>query len=276
MVVFYIYLPTKMNLEQITKEVCKIATEAGDFLAKERKTFRKSEVKEKNTHDYVTYVDKETEKLIVGRLSALLPHAGFITEENTVEFVESDYCWIIDPLDGTTNYIHDNAPYCVSIALSYKSELQVSVVYEVCRDECFYAWKGGKAYMNGEVISVSETGNFNQAFVGLDLPYNDKDFKPVINHLMNELYGKASSIRINGSAAMSMCYVAAGRFDIWAEAFIKSWDFSAGALIVEEAGGRVTDFVGGRDFHKGHKIIASNGLLHEHFIHLLTPFDSQF
>ena len=271
---FYIY-SYKMNLEQITAEVCRIAKEAGGFLAVERKTFRKSEVKEKNTHDYVTYVDKETEKLVVGKLSALMPQAGFITEENTVEFTESDYYWIVDPLDGTTNYIHDNAPYCVSIALSYKSELQVGVVYEVCRDECFYAWKGGKAYMNGDIISVSDIDNINQAFIGLDLPYNDREYKPVINHLMNELYGKASSIRINGSASMSMCYVAIGRFDVWAEAFIKPWDYSAGALIVQEAGGLVTDFIGGACFQEGHKIIASNGLLHDEMIQLLAPYNNQ-
>jgi len=265
-----------MNLEFLTSEVCKIAREGGYFLAKERKTFRKDKVEEKNAHDYVSYVDKETEKLLVAKLAQLLPQAGFITEEDTVEFEKRDYYWVIDPLDGTTNYIQDNAPYCVSIALSTESEILLGVIYEVCRDECFYAWKGGKSYLNGEQIYVSETSSMNKAFIGLDLPYNDKDYKPVVEHMMHELYGLASSIRINGSAAMSLCYVAAGRFDAWAEAFIHPWDFMAGAIIIQEAGGMVTDFHGSLSFSKGHHIIASNSLLHDNMMELLMPFRDSF
>lgn len=261
-----------MNLEFLTSEVCKIAKEGGSFLAQERKTFRKDRVEEKNAHDYVSYVDKETEKLLVARLSQLLPQAGFITEEDTVAFEKKDYYWVIDPLDGTTNYIQDNAPYCVSIALTTETEILLGVVYEVCRDECFYAWKGGRSYLNETQIHVSDKDNMGQAFIGLDLPYNARDYKPVVNHLMDSLYGKVSSVRINGSAAMSMCYVAAGRFDAWAEAYIKPWDFMAGALIVLQAGGSVTNFKGTSLFRKGHDILASNSLLHNDMLELLAPF----
>lgn len=261
-----------MNLKQLTLEVCKIAKIGGTFLSKERKTFNKSMVEEKNAHDYVSYVDKETEKLLVKELSQLLPEAGFITEEDTVEFTENEYYWVIDPLDGTTNFIHDNAPYCVSIALTHKSEPIVGVVYEVCRNECFYAWKGGKAYMNDKQISVSDTTDINKALIGLDLPYNDKQYKPIINHLIDNLYGKASSIRMNGSAATSLCYVAIGRFDTWIEAYIKPWDFMAGALIVQEAGGMITNYSGDRNFVKSHHIIASNNSLHTEALSLVAPF----
>ncbi len=261
-----------MNLEFLTSEVCKIAKEGGHFLAQERKTFRKDRVEEKNAHDYVSYVDKETEKLLVARLSQLLPQAGFITEEDTVAFEKKDYYWVIDPLDGTTNYIQDNAPYCVSIALTTDAEILLGVVYEVCRDECFYAWKGGSSFLNETQIRVSDTDNMSQAFIGLDLPYNAGDYKSVVNHLMDSLYGKVSSVRINGSAAMSMCYVAAGRFDAWAEAYIKPWDFMAGALIVLQAGGAVTNFTGSSLFRKGHDILASNSLLHNDMLELLAPF----
>ncbi len=261
-----------MNLEFLTSEVCKIAKEGGHFLAQERKTFRKDRVEEKNAHDYVSYVDKETEKLLVARLSLLLPQAGFITEEDTVAFEKKDYYWVIDPLDGTTNYIQDNAPYCVSIALTTETEILLGVVYEVCRGECFYAWKGGKSYLNETQIHVSDKDNMGQAFIGLDLPYNAGDYKLVVNHLMASLYGKVSSVRINGSAAMSMCYVAAGRFDAWAEAYIKPWDFMAGALIVLQAGGSVTNFKGSSLFRKGHDILASNSLLHNDMLELLAPF----
>ena len=135
-----------LDLKQLTVEVCRIATEAGHFLKEERKNFRRERVMEKHAHDYVSYVDKESEVRLVKALSALLPEAGFITEEGSATYQDEPYCWVIDPLDGTTNYIHDEAPYCVCIALRSRTELLLGVVYEVCRNECFYAWKGGKAH----------------------------------------------------------------------------------------------------------------------------------
>jgi len=261
-----------MNLENIASQICKIAKETGRFLTDERLVFQKDKIETKSANNFVSYVDKAAEQLIVEKLSKLLDSASFITEEGTVDYIEKDYCWIIDPLDGTTNFIHDNAPYCVSIALSYKSELLLGVVYEVCRDECFYAWKEGGAYLNGQKIGVSSVKDFSQSFIELGLPYNDKEFKPVINSLINQLYGKVNGIRINGSAAISLCYVAAGRFEIYAEAFINIWDFAAGALIIKEAGGLVSNFSGSEDFLKGHHVIASNGQVHSPMISLLATF----
>ena len=122
-----------LDLKQLTGDVCRIATEAGHFLKEERKNFRRESVVEKHAHDYVSYVDKESEVRIVKALSALLPEAGFITEEGSATYQDEPYCWVIDPLDGTTNYIHDEAPYCVCIALRSRTELLLGVVYEVCR-----------------------------------------------------------------------------------------------------------------------------------------------
>ena len=246
-----------LDLEQLTADVCRIATAAGHFLKEERKNFRRESVIEKCTHDYVSYVDKESERRLVTELSALLPEAGFIAEEGSATYNDEPYCWVIDPLDGTTNYIHDNAPYCVSIALRSRDELLLGVVYEVCRDECFYAWKGGKAWLNGEPLHISDIDDVTNAFLIVELAY-----KQIAMHLLDDLYGKAGAIRMNGSAAAAICYVAAGRFDGWLEAFIGKWDYSAAALIVLEAGGEVTDFYGSRDFMEGHHIIATNGHLH--------------
>lgn len=251
-----------LDLEQLTADVCRIATAAGHFLKEERKNFRRESVIEKCTHDYVSYVDKESERRLVTELSALLPEAGFIAEEGSATYNDEPYCWVIDPLDGTTNYIHDNAPYCVSIALRSRDELLLGVVYEVCRDECFYAWKGGKAWLNGEPLHISDIDDVTNAFLIVELPYNDAAYKRIAMHLLDDLYGKAGAIRMNGSAAAAICYVAAGRFDGWLEAFIGKWDYSAAALIVLEAGGEVTDFYGSRDFMEGHHIIATNGHLH--------------
>ena len=259
-----------MDLALLTKEVCCIATNAGTFLKEERKTFRSEMVEEKHAHDYVSYVDKESEKRIVGALSALLPEAGFITEEGSAVYRDEPYCWVVDPLDGTTNYIHDNAPYCVSIALRSKKELLLGVVYDPCRNECFYAWKGGGAYVDGEQMRVSDVNNFENAFLVVELPYNSGQYSRTGEHLIHSLYGKVGGIRMTGSAALAICYVAAGRFDGWAEAFIGKWDYAAAALMVQEAGGRVTDFYGNDLFIDGHHVIATNGRLHGDLQRLLN------
>lgn len=256
------------NLKALTESVCRIAREAGYFLKEERKNFSREVVQEKHAHDYVSYVDKASEKRIVSALRQLLPEAGFIAEEGSAAYSDEPYCWVVDPLDGTTNYIHDNAPYCVSIALRDKQSLLLGVVYEPCRDECFYAWKGGGAYVNGERLRVSLVSEPKDAFVVAELPYNFEQYARTGEHLIRELYGRVAGIRMTGSAALAICYVAAGRFDAWLEAFIGKWDFSAAALMVLEAGGRITDFGGSDAFLDGHHIIATNGPLHPLFLKL--------
>jgi myo-inositol-1(or 4)-monophosphatase len=262
-----------MDLDQLTGQVVKIAGEAGFFLREQRKCFRSESVIEKRHYDYVSYVDKETERLIIRLLRGLLPDAGFITEEGQGVYRGETYCWIIDPLDGTTNYIHDYAPYCVSIALQKGKELLLGVVYEVCRDEYFRAWKSGGAYLNEDRIYSSQTKEINKAFVGLGLPYSYEKYRPFLNKFFPCLYGSTSGIRICGSAAVNLCYVAAGRFDFWLEAFIKPWDFAAGALIVSEANGIVSGLDGHANFMEGHHILASsNQILHENILNLLANF----
>ncbi len=250
------------KLESLTDEVRNIAVNAGLFLKEERKTFHRESVEEKHAHDYVSYVDKESERKIVAALSALLPEAGFIAEEGSATYNNEPYCWVVDPLDGTTNYIHDNAPYCVSIALRTKTELLIGVVYDPCRNECFYAWKGGGAYVDGHKMHVSDVRKLEDAFIVAELPYNARQYGKTGEYLIHQLYGKVGGIRMTGSAALAICYVAAGRFDVWAEAFIGMWDYAAATLMVLEAGGRVTDFYGNDTFIDGHHIIASNGHLH--------------
>ena len=256
------------DLKILTESVCCIAREAGYFLKEERKNFSREAIRKKQPHDYVSYVDKESEKRVVAALRELLPEAGFITEEGSATYQDEPYCWVVDPLDGTTNYIHDNAPYCVSIALRDKDSLLLGVVYDPCRDECFYAWQGGGAYVNGERMEVSSVQQVEDAFVVTELPYNSDRYARTGEHLIHELYGRVAGIRMTGSAALAICYVAAGRFDAWLEAFIGKWDFSAAALMVLEAGGRITDFCGSDDFLDGHHIIATNGLLHPLFLKL--------
>jgi myo-inositol-1(or 4)-monophosphatase len=260
------------NLEKITRLVCAIAREAGSYIRKERAAFSLDKVERKHAHDYVSYVDKGSEKLIVSRLREVLPEAGFITEEGSAGHTDEQYVWVVDPLDGTTNFIHGFAPYAVSIALCKGREIIIGVVYEIVADECFHAWKGGGAYLevrdkrsevrNEVPLEVSKS-TINDALLCLQLPYNSDAYKPVITRLIQHYYGQVGSIRMIGSAAIALCYVAAGRLDAYAERYIGQWDYMAGALIVMEAKGSVTNYAGDAYFMEGDSVVASNGVVHQ-------------
>jgi myo-inositol-1(or 4)-monophosphatase len=260
-----------MNVEQLTEKITLIAREAGEFVGEQRKSFRPEDVVEKGKYDYVSHIDKDTEVLLIRRLSALLPEAGFISEEGQAAYHDEEYCWIIDPLDGTTNYIHDFAPYCISIALRKGDVIVIGVVYEVCRRECFYAFEGGGAYLNGKPIHVSRTTETERAFIGIGLPYNYAKYGALAGDIIPRFYGASMGIRLTGSAAANLCYVAAGRYDVWFEAYIYLWDFAAGARIVQEAGGIVTGFDRNPDYASSHHIVASaNGVLHQKMLDFIS------
>ncbi|MCR4852884.1 MAG: inositol monophosphatase [Prevotella sp.] len=253
------------DLKALTTSVCEVARRAGRYIEEERTKFHTESVERKHAHDYVSYVDKASEKLIVESLKALLPEAGFITEEGTATRHEEEYCWVVDPLDGTTNFIHNYAPYCVSIALCKGKEILMGVVYEVTTGECFYAWKDGGAYCNEKPLKVGRN-DINDALLCLQLPYNSEVYRPVAQRLIGHFYGHVASVRMSGSAAMSLCYVAAGRLDGYAEKFIGQWDFMAGACIVKEAGGKVTDYDGDDYFMEGDSVVATNGKIHQELL----------
>ncbi|MDR1556550.1 MAG: inositol monophosphatase [Tannerellaceae bacterium] len=259
------------RLNSIHAEVRRLAREAGLFLKRERTKFDSSRIEEKSAHNYVSYVDKESEAFLVESLSRLLPEAGFVTEEGSATHRHEKYWWVIDPLDGTTNYIHNTAPYCVSIALRDETEILLGVVYEVCREECFYACKGGKSFLNGQEIQVSGVSDLDRAFIALGLPYQSEAYKPVALRLIDRLYGQAGGCRLQGSAAAEICYVAAGRFEARIEAFLGPWDVAAASLILTRAGGRITDFSGGASWPSGDEVIASNGKIHPDILALLSP-----
>ena len=275
------------DLESLSRLVCQVAREAGAYIRKERANFSVDKVERKHAHDYVSYVDKGSELLIVKSLREILPGAGFITEEGTTKTLPQPQglLWVVDPLDGTTNFIHGYAPYAVSIALIQDKDILLGVVYDVCADECYYAWKGGGAYIEvrGKMSDVRSersevrgeksevrverlavgTSAINDALLCMQLPYNSDAYKPVIKHLIDRFYGNVGSIRMIGSAAMALCYVAAGRLDGYVERYIGRWDYMAGALIVQEAGGTVTDYNGSVDFTRGDSVVASNGVVHQ-------------
>lgn len=260
-----------VDLKQLVEQVKAVAIDTGNFLKEQRAAFDRSAVQEKGPHDYVSYVDKASEKRLVEQLTSLLPDAGFITEEKTTrQYAEEVYCWVIDPLDGTTNFIHDMAPYCVSIALRNKEEVLLGVVYEVCRDECFWAYKGGGAYMNDKSIHVTDINMMDRAQILLGFPYDSERFRPIILHAIAQMYGKVGAERLLGSAAAELCYVAAGRAEGRIEGLLGPWDVAAGCLILSEAGGMTTDFSGGDTYLNGKEVLASNGKIHEQLKTIIT------
>ena len=259
-----------IELRNLTIQVCDVAIGIGRFLKEQRAAFDRSAVVEKGPHDYVSYVDKMSEERLVAHLSALLPEAGFVTEEKTTrQYDQEEYCWVIDPLDGTTNFIHDMAPYCVSIALRNRDEVLIGVVYEVCRDECFWAYKGGGAYLNGSPIHVSNIDTMDSAQILLGFPYDSQKFRPIILRAIAQMYGFVGAERLLGSAAAELCYVAAGRAEGRVEGLLGPWDVAAGCLILAEAGGMTTDFSGGDTYLDGREVLASNGRIHGQLLEVI-------
>lgn len=260
-----------VSLNDILPHVIKTARHAGAFIRGERENFSYDKVEIKGLNDLVSYVDKTSESMIVNELKEIVPESGFIVEENSAD-EKKEYNWIVDPLDGTTNFIHGVPCYAVSIALEHKGEIILGVVYEVSRNECFSAVKGGGAWLNEFPIRVSGRDHLKEALIATGFPiYNFTrldNYLSMLKHLMQHTHG----VRRFGAAAADLCYLAAGRFDAFFEYNLSSWDVAAGALIVKEAGGTVSDFSGGDNWLFGKEICCTNGLLKEEFSELIRKF----
>lgn len=250
-----------MDLEKLCLEVAAIAKSVGKYIDKERINFSVDRVKEKGLHDLVSYVDQEAEKLIVNGLIPLIPEAGFITEEETLSKEGEEYNWIIDPLDGTTNFIHGIPTYSVSIALTFHGTLVVAVVYEINRMECFTAWKDGGAFLNGNPISVSNTRSLSSSLLATGFPFRSNDFLDEYLVVLKTMMQSTRGIRRIGSAAVDLAYVACGRFDCFFEFNLKNYDMAAGILLIKEAGGKAVDFLGGGNMLEKGSVIAGNPMM---------------
>lgn len=254
-----------IDLADVGSKVKSLSLQVGEFIRKEAKQFNISSIEHKGLNDLVSYVDKEAEKQLVDGLVQILPGAGFITEEGTADKNREDYIWIIDPLDGTTNFIHGLPIYSISIALMYKDQLVLGLVYEINKDELFYAHKNGGAWLNDSPISVSPIKNLSESLLATGFPYHNFDnletYMKLLTHFMKTTHG----LRRMGSAAVDLAYVACGRFEGFFEYNLNPWDVAGGAFIVQEAGGTVIDFNGGKNFLFGRSIIASGGITKEFF-----------
>lgn len=261
-----------MNLENITQQVVEISKQAGDFIRQERKNFDPDKIEYKGLNDLVSYVDKGAEKMIVAGLEKVLPEAGFITEEKTTTKTGERYNWIIDPLDGTTNFIHGVPTYSVSIALQENDELVAGVVYEINLDECFYASKDAPAYLNGKEIKVSNVPTVDRSLVATGFPYYNFEKQAAYIELFTELMRSCHGLRRLGSAAVDLIYTACGRFEAFYEYNLNAWDIAAGVVIVRQAGGEVVNFKGGSEVLKSRELLATNGKITQEMLSIIQKY----
>ena len=258
-----------MNYELLCTKVIAITRLTGNFIRKESMKFDSSKIEFKGLNDLVSYVDKTAEKHLVDNLSVLIPEAGFTTEEETINSMGEVYNWIIDPLDGTTNFIHGVPTYSISIALYEYDQPVLGVVYEINRGEMFYTYKGGKAYLNHKEISVSPCNKLEGGLLATGFPYYDFEKQAQYLKLFAEVMRKCHGIRRIGSAAVDLAYVACGRFEAFFEYNLNSWDIAAGAYLVQQAGGRVMNFKGGPEFTQTREILATNGLIDQELLEII-------
>jgi myo-inositol-1(or 4)-monophosphatase len=258
-----------MNIDIIGNKVLKLAEKTGAFISGERIKFNTANIESKGFHDFVSYVDKQAEQMIVDGLKIILPQAGFITEEKTANNNNEEYIWIIDPLDGTTNFIHNLTPHAVSIALQHKSKTILGVVYELGAGEMFYSWKGISAFCNNKIISVSKAEKLSDSLIATGFHIND--FSRLQNHLkvVESVVENSHGIRRHGSAATDLAYVATGRFEGFFEYGLSVWDIAAGAFIVEQAGGKVSDYSGENNYFYGREIIAGTQNVHNDLLNIV-------
>ncbi len=262
-----------MATEDLLTELKGQVLQVGEFIRNERKGFNhaKSEIKGKN--DLVSYVDRTAEARLVKKCRSLIPGSGFILEEGENVHTDSPFRWIIDPLDGTTNFVFGIPVYSISLALQFEGETVIGLVYEVNNDELFCAVKGCGASLNGKPMYVRDNQELGQALVATGFPFRKfghvEAYLKLLEHFMRHTRG----IRRLGSAAVDLAYVAAGRFDGYFESNLSPWDVAAGELLVREAGGSVTDYKGGEDYIFGKSICASNGKLHAEFLDLIQLFN---
>jgi myo-inositol-1(or 4)-monophosphatase len=273
-------LPLKEITEQMIA-ICHLANEQiiAPMLASKH---LKVEDKDDSGRNFVTEADLKTELFLKAHLSKLVPEASFIAEETATNYQQEDLNWIIDPIDGTTNFMHHAPPYCISVALVDHKTVLCGVILELSANECFSAFKDGGAYANGTKIQVSKNATLSRSLLITGFPYNQNElFEPWIS-LFAKLTRKTHGVRRYGAAAMDICYVAAGKADGFYEFNLNPWDVAAASLIAQEAGATITDFHHGDHFLFGKSLIATNGQIHQElaaevadFAALLAEFNAR-
>ena len=246
----------------------KAARRAGSIITRASEDVKSLSISNKNFNDYVTEVDLASEKEIIRILGDAYPKHEFLGEETGLS-QNADDIWIIDPLDGTTNFLHNYPQYCVSIALQQKGEITQAVIYDPNRNDLFTASKGNGAYLNDRRIRVTNKTNLQDCLIGTGFPFRDFTHLPVYLKIFEDMVRSTSGVRRPGSAALDLAYVAAGWFDGFFEINLSKWDIAAGGLIVTEAGGIVSDFSENPGWIESGNIVATNPKIYDQLIKII-------
>jgi len=249
-------------LSDLCEQVGKAATDAAAFIRSQVGKVSSAEIETKERNSLVSYVDKQAENILVEALKPLIPNAGFITEEDTVDNSRQEYTWVVDPLDGTTNFLKQIPVFSVSVGLAHNGEFLLGYIVDIMHDDHYYAWKDGGAWVNGNSIHVSKTEKLSEGIIGTGFPYHDPEKLNVLAEMFQEVLIASRGVRRLGSAALDLAYVASGKLDAFYETTLNAWDIAAGVILVREAGGTVTDFDNGGEFVHIKELIASNSHLH--------------
>ena len=247
-----------MQYKEICFKAMEVVREAAAYVRERHENRKDLGIEEKGKQNFVTEVDKKAEQILVRGLEKLLPESGFIAEEGTSVKRGETYNWVIDPVDGTTNFIHGVFPFAISVGLTENDEVVAGIVYEFGLNEYFYAWKGGGAWLNGEAIHVSGASTIGASLIATGFPYTNFTYINEFLKSMDFFMKNSHGLRRLGSAATDIAYVACGRYDGFYEYGLNPWDIAAGILLVKEAGGEISDFKGDRDPLFSEHIICAN------------------
>lgn len=248
----------------------KAARRAGAVIMRNMDRLDRLNVELKGRNDFVSDVDHAAEAEIIDILRKAYPDHAILAEE-TGSTGQSDYCWIIDPLDGTTNFLHGYPNYAVSIALQHKGRLEQAVIFDPQRNELFTAGRGQGARMNDRRIRVSHTQEFQYALLGTGFPFKSAQYLDLWVNVFRSVAAETSGVRRAGAAALDLAHVACGRFDGFWEFGLRPWDMAAGCLLIEEAGGYVTDLTGGHDYMRTGLLVAGNPKVHAELLRHIQP-----
>jgi len=252
----------------------KAARTAGSVINRAALDLEVLKVGSKGPNDFVSEVDQKAEQVIIETLLEAYPGHGILAEESgrTHGAKDSDYVWIIDPLDGTTNFIHGFPVYAVSIALAYRHQVQQAVVYDPTRNDMFYASRGRGAFLNDRRLRVSKRTRLSDALIGTGFPFRKGDnFKRYVK-MFEEVMQSCAGLRRPGAAALDLCYVAAGYYDGFFETGLQPWDAAAGSLMITEAGGLIGNFTGESDFLYQREVVAGNPKVYGQLVSMLAPY----
>ena len=264
------------SMQAFLNTAIEAARKAGDIAQINFARINQSDIKTKAYNEFVTFVDEEAEKAIVDIIHGRYPDHTILGEEQGLKGNESDYLWIIDPIDGTTNYIHSFPVYCVSIALKIKGRLEVAVIYDPSRQELFTAIRGMGALLDGRKIRVSKQRKLQGALLGTGFPYRDQlDWLEVYLDIFIDFTRIVGAIRRPGSAALDLAYVASGRYDGFWEFGLKPWDVAAGVLLIQEAGGLVKSMIPGEDAVESGSLLCGNPHLFDPMSEIVSKYDDR-